>query len=286
MMYAIDVATRLGLARYPRSWRGRCPCCDYSGATFSVRAARDGRARLFCSNGCDRDELAKAVAHATGQPLHKPEVEANADAIRERKRERALALWRGSEPATGTLADRYLTARGLAGLAVSPALRFRGDMPHPEGGRLPALVALVHDATGQPMAIHRTYLARNGERANVEPPKASLGPIWGGAIRLEPIAEGQPVVIGEGIESSASAGRLMGYPAWAAISSGNMARGLVLPPEARRVMIAADPDPSGRNAARDAWLRWRAEDRSVQIATPDGAGDFNDLLCARVVGHV
>ena len=159
-------------------------------------------------------------------------------------------------------------------------------MPHPEGGRQPALVALVQDAAGRPLAIHRTYLNRDGGRANVEPPKASLGPIWGGAIRLDQFAEGQPVVIGEGIETAASAGRLMGLQAWAAVSAGNMAKGLLLPSEAHRLVIAADPDRSGRNAARDAWLRWRAEGRTVQIATPDGAGDFNDLLRAREVGHV
>jgi putative DNA primase/helicase len=286
MIYAIDIATRLGLKRYPRSWWGRCPCCDYTGATFSVRAGRDGRARLYCSNGCERDELTKAVANATGQPAQMAQVEADADAIRERKRERALALWRGSEPATGTLADRYLIARNLAGLAASPALRFRGDMPHPEGGRLPALVALVQNATGTPIAIHRTFIARNGERANVEPPKASLGPIWGGAVRLDPLADGQQVVIGEGIETAASAGRLMRLPAWAAISAGNLAKGLLLPSEAQLLVIAADPDRSGRNAARDAWLRWRAEGRAVQSATPNGEGDFNDLLRAREVGHV
>ena len=57
-----------------------------------------------------------------------------------------------------------------------------------------------------------------------------------------PFADRQPLVIGEGIESSASAGRLMGLPAWAAVSAGNLAKGLVLPSEARRVVIAADPD--------------------------------------------
>ena len=65
-----------------------------------------------------------------------------------------------------------------------------------------------------------------------------------------------------------------------------MANGLLLPSEARRLVIAADPDRSGRNAARDAWLRWRAEGRTVQIATPDGIGDFNDLLCAREASRV
>jgi hypothetical protein len=129
-MRATDMAVRPGLKQYPRSWRGRCPCCDYKNATFSVRAARDGRARLFCANGCNRGELEKAVASATGQQPP-PATESNRDpaAARERKRERALALSRGSEPALGTIADRYLIARGLQGLAASPALRFRGDTP-------------------------------------------------------------------------------------------------------------------------------------------------------------
>jgi Toprim domain len=60
-----------------------------------------------------------------------------------------------------------------------------------------------------------------------------------------------------------------------------MAKGLMLPPEARRVVIAADPDKAGSSAARDAWERWTAEGRFVQIATPDGSGDFNDLLMIR-----
>jgi hypothetical protein len=136
MMTANDLARRFNLTKYARSWRGRCPACDYSG-TFSVRAGRDGRALLFCANCRDRDALADAVARVTGQ-VHKPAQsdDANAAAARERKRERALALWRGSEPATGTPADRYLTARALPGLAASPALRFRGDCQHPE--RAPA----------------------------------------------------------------------------------------------------------------------------------------------------
>lgn len=74
----------------------------------------------------------------------------------------------------------------------------------------------------------------------------------------------------------------MGFPAWAAVSAGNLAKGLVLPPEVRRVVIAADPDAAGRDAAREGWRRWKAEGREVQIASPDReSSDFNDLLLAR-----
>jgi putative DNA primase/helicase len=285
-MYAADVARRLGLHRYPRSWRGRCPACDYAG-TFSVRAGRDGRALLFCANCQDRDALVEAVVRATGQERQRePRDDRDLAASRQRKQDAALRLWRGSESATGTPADRYLTARGLPGLAAAHALRFRSDTPHPEGGKLPALIALVCDVAGAPLGIHRTFLARDGSKSRTEPAKASLGPVRSGAIRLDALSADAPLVVGEGIETSASAGRLMGLPAWSAVSAGNLAKALMLPPEVARVIVAADPDNAGRMAARDAWSRWRAEGRNVQIATPDGTGDFNDLLRRREVGHV
>src|ERR1700679_4112006 len=110
MIAARDLAARPGLRRYPRSWRGRCPACDYA-TTFSVRAGRDGRALLFCASCQDRDGRAEAVARATGQEREaslRPDQDKAAE--RQRKQDRALILWRGSEPALGTPADRYLTA--------------------------------------------------------------------------------------------------------------------------------------------------------------------------------
>jgi putative DNA primase/helicase len=286
MMTARAIADRFNLKRLRRSWRGRCPACDYPG-TFSVREGNGGRALLYCASCQDQAALAEAVARATGrEPRGDGRDDTDKAAARLRKGELALRLWRGSEPPAGTLAATYLAARGLPALATSIALRFRGDMRHPEGGHYPAMVALVSDMSGVGVAVHRTYLRRDGTgKADVEPSRAALGPIWGGVIRLYDHDSGKPLVVGEGIETAASAGFLMGFPAWAAISAGNLAKGLVLPPEVRRVMIAADPDEPGRDAARDAWIRWRAEGREVQIATPDGPGDFNDLLRMREVAH-
>lgn len=71
----------------------------------------------------------------------------------------------------------------------------------------------------------------------------------------------------------------MGFPAWAAISAGNLAKGLALPPEAWHVLIAADADIAGEQAAQAAALRWSAEGRRVEIARPRrGRGDFNDMI--------
>jgi putative DNA primase/helicase len=286
MMTAKEIADRFNLKRLRRSWRGRCPTCDYPG-TFSVREGKSGRPLLYCASCQDQAALADAVARATGQEaaLDRRQ-DADKAATVQRKQEAALRLWRGSEPAAGTLAAIYLAARGLPDLAASPALRFRGDMWHPEGGRYPAMVAMVSDVNRAGVAVHRTYLRRDGTgKADVEPPRAALGPIWGGAVRLYDHDPDKSLVVGEGIETAASAGILLGLPAWAAISAGNMARGLILPPDARKVVIAADPDAAGRRAARDAWIRWRGEGREVRVALPDGTGDFNDLLRNREVGH-
>lgn len=198
----------------------------------------------------------------------------------------ALRLAEATQPAGGTLADAYLTGRALPGLAAAPALRFLRQTPHPDGGRLPALVALVVGADGRTVAVHRTYLAEDGQgKAQVEPNRASLGPVWGGTIRLgEPSADGD-VLIGEGIETAASAGRMLGLPAWAAISAGNLARGLVLPPTIRSVVIAVDPDPPGEAAAQAAADRWLAAGLRVRLARPTGHADFNDLLRAQVASN-
>jgi hypothetical protein len=287
MMTAADIAGRLGLDKYHRSWRGTCPACDYA-RTFSIRELK-GRTVTFCGNGCTRDALADALARVTGADKKQPEAATDSrdeTARRERATAEALRIWAGSTAAPHTLADAYLTRRALAGLAASPALRFRGDCQHPEQrGRYPALVALVVDVTGKPVAVHRTYLAAGGIKAAMEPPKASKGPVWGGAIRLDP--EAPEIAIGEGIESSASAGRLLDLPAWAALSAGNMARGLILPPRVRAVVIAADADEAGQKAAEAAAARWRSEGRRVRIARPDKPGrDFNDILAERVeVSH-
>ncbi len=263
------------------------PGLDYPRA-FSIRPGKGRRVRLYCANGCTFDQLADVLARVAGADWTPPTPppDGQAEAARGAKQAAALRMWARSVPALGSLADRYLAGRALPGLAGSAALRFLADCQHPEGGKLPAMMALVVDAAGQPIAVHRTFLASDGSgKAKVDPVRASLGPYWGGAVRLDPLDPELPLVVGEGIETSASAGRLIGAPAWAALSAGNLARGLILPPEVRRVVVALDPDPQGERAARDAAARWAAEGRTVQLARPAGPGDFNDTLAALAAGE-
>jgi putative DNA primase/helicase len=276
-----ELASRLNLQRDRRQlgYRGTCPACSYPNS-FSIKPGKGDRIVLFCASCGDKAAITDAIVRASGGGWRVPAAIKPTDdpAAVQRRRDRATSLWRGSVPTLGTLAATYLTARALPGLASSLALRFRSDCPHPDRSRLPAMVAEVADVNGTMIALHRTFLrADGGGKANVELPRASLAPVWGGAVRLDPVAE--ELVVGEGIETSASAGRLLNLPAWAAIAAGNLARGLVLPPEVRRVIIAADADKPGERAAREAALRWQREGRTVQIASPEKPGcDFNDIL--------
>lgn len=278
MMSAMSLIERLGLRRSGREWRGTCPACGYP-AAFVLGVGKAGRVLGWCASCQDRGSIARAIYAATVAGLPKVSREQGTDA-RLRQRNRAIALWNGSGPVEDTRVVDYLNRRGLGFVIGSSALRYRADISHPAGGGVySAMIALVADAAGMPMAVHRTYLAPDGRKADVDPVKASLGPVWGGAIRLSPHDPDKPLVIGEGIETAASAGILFGWPAWSAVSCGNMGKGLVLPREVRRVCIAADPGEPGRKAALEARFRWKAEGRDVTIATPTGDGDFNDVLC-------
>jgi putative DNA primase/helicase len=142
------------------------------------------------------------------------------------------------------------------------------------------MVALVtHGATGSPIAVHRTFLARDGGgKAPVDPAKMMLGPCRGGAVRLgEP---GAVLMVGEGIETRLAAMLATGNAAWAALSTSGL-RSLDLPREIRDVIVLADGDEPGEAAARDSARRWKRDGRRVRIARPPQGMDFNDLLMAR-----
>jgi hypothetical protein len=130
----------------------------------------------------------------------------------------ALTIWRACAPAEATLVQTYLAARGIH-LPVPDALRFHGGLKHHSGGIWPTMVALVTngvDAT--PLAIHRTFLARDvADKAPVDPQKMMLGPCRGGVVRLAD--PGDVLMVGEGIETCLAAMQATGHPAWAALST-------------------------------------------------------------------
>jgi hypothetical protein len=178
--------------------------------------------------------------------------------------------------ADGTLVETYLASRGLH-LPPPNTLRFHAGLKHPSGGIWPAMVALVmRSSDDTPLAIHRTYLARDGGgKAPVDPQKMMLGPCRGGAVRLG--AAGNVMMIAEGLETALSAMQATGNPTWAALSTSGL-RTLDLPGDVRDVIVLADGDEPGDAAARTCAWRWKREGRRVRIAHPPQGMDFNDML--------
>jgi putative DNA primase/helicase len=127
-----------------------------------------------------------------------------------------------------------------------------------------------------PLAIHRTFLSRDGKsKAPVDPQKMMLGPCRGGAVRLTPLSE--VLMVGEGIETCLAARQATGHAVWAALSTSGLPA-LDLPAKVRDVIVLADGDDAGEAAARTAAQRWKRDGRRVRIARPPNGIDFNDML--------
>jgi phage/plasmid primase-like uncharacterized protein len=99
-------------------------------------------------------------------------------------------------------------------------------------------------------------------------------------MRLYPA--GETLAVAEGIETALAVRLATGLPVWAAICAGGMAR-LVIPDEVQLVVICADNDVSGLDAAKTLARRLLVEQRRVKILIPDPPGaDWADL---QGVGH-
>ncbi|OHC75209.1 MAG: ATPase [Rhodospirillales bacterium RIFCSPLOWO2_02_FULL_58_16] len=233
-------------------------------------------------SGRDLLEYAAELAgHPTGHPIAKPTRTKAAPAKpRDDVREIELILSR-AVPARGALVETYLASRGIAAVDC-PDLLFHPDLTHWDTkSGWPAMVAVIRDATGIMVGLHRTWLAADGTgKAPFAKNRKMLGKAAGGAVRLAQSNNGL-LGLAEGIETTLAVMRSCpALPSWAALSAGNLET-VALPPEIKRVVILADHDASGagRRAAETAAARLHREDRKVWIAQPPNEGDdFNDLL--------
>jgi putative DNA primase/helicase len=277
-MSVAEVLARLeGVRLCAGGWTAKCPAHHDRNASLSVGAGDGGKLLLRCHAGCS---FAAIIAAIGGQPsrhaLSLGPASPGAALDDAKRSEIARRIWRGTRPAADTLVDHYLRSRGIT-LPVPPTLRFHPPLRHPSGVYAPAMVAAVELAqTGTAvMAIHRTWLRADGSgKADVDPPKAAIGPIGRGAVRLAPAAE--TLALAEGIESALSIQQATGIAAWATLGTANLAR-VELPDCVRQVIIAADADAAGEFAAQTAAQKFLRENRKVRIARPSGGKDFNEM---------
>jgi putative DNA primase/helicase len=271
----------------PSSWTARCPAHDDRNPSLSV-SVKEGRILLHCFAGCSADAVLGAVGltwrdlrgadpwawraplPSRAKPKPEPETPTPEDL------ERWEALWERGKPGHPIL-RRYLRARGLS-LEPPPTLRvafLRGE---------PVMVARV-EGPGGLLGLHLTILEPDG-RGRREKKLAKGSKPKGGAIRLFPLEAGQPLALAEGIETALAVREVTGWPVWATIAALFM-KEVVLPGEAKEVVIAADHDPAGIDAAKSLARKLLQEGRRVRMAVPPEEGkDWLDVLVGNGAGSV
>lgn len=265
------------------------------------RLFEDGRAGVY---GCwrlglslvwtsmCRDRMSPAERNALRQRIAKDKAEREAEqrAAWRTNRDRIEHLSRQLIPvSSGDPVHRYLCNRlVVSSLNVPECIRFHPAMPYVhEGdviGRFPAMVAPMVSRTGQVLALHRTYLTEDGRKAEVPGPVRKQTPA-AGLLRGSHIPLHQPLDgslgIGEGIETSFAACLASGVPTVAAYSAGNLAA-WDWPLGLKRLVIFADHDRAGAEAADKLRTRALAAGLGVQVRTPASPGeDWADVWAQR-----
>lgn len=219
------------------------------------------------------------------------------DRARKVKSARALFLGEGARPIEGTPAELYLRGRGISAGAAGRwpgSLRFRDGLRHkPSESAYPALIAAGFDAAGQQRFCHRIWLAkRSGVWGKIDHAQAKmvLGPFWGSFVPIHrgksdrPIskmAESEAVYVTEGIEDALVVRMLRPeLRIICAVSLGNIGA-IVLPSQARSLVIVADRDehPEAQATLERAIAAQQARGLEVRLVMPPpGSKDVNDWL--------
>ncbi len=293
-MTAQDMTKALGGHWHGSYGTARCPAHDDREPSLSIRDGDGGEPVFNCFAGCDWRDIKDAL-RANGLlpergrgPGHAPERRCRRaraaprpdDSDQQQRMEFARRKWHEAVPLTDNPANTYLRERGLkpGPDGWPPSLRYHPALRHGYTGLLlPSLVAAITIWPGRTVVgVHRTFLREDGKgKAPVTNPKMMIGRCGGGAVRLAPA--GPELVLSEGIETGLSVQQATNNPVWATLSTAGLCS-VILPPEVNTVIIAADADEPGEEAAQKAAKRFLAEGRTVKIARPPQGMDFNDLL--------
>ena len=290
----LGILPSLGVdSRYLRNKHGPCPICGDGKDRFrfdnksgngswicSYCGAGDGIELVKRINGWDFRKAVSEIDKLVGVAEFKPPKSERSDQDKLRDMN---AVWKVTVPITSNdAAGRYLTAR--TGISSFPGdLRFADSLRYydDDAGASwhPALVAMVRDADGKPINLHRTYLSKSGMKANVAEPRRAMpgGLPKGCAIRLA--SHSGVLGIAEGIETALSVTALFGVPCWSVINTTLMAQWIV-PRDVRELIIFGDNDANfaGQNAAFALAHRIAKAGLSVTPRFPPVVGtDWNDV---------
>ncbi len=190
-------------------------------------------------------------------------------------------LWSEATPIDGTLAEVYLNDRGIRLAPWPAALRFHPAADHPKlKQKFPALIAHVIGAAEA--SFQFTYLSADGKgkaAIDKEDQRRTLGSNKGGVVLLtDDIQPGATLLVGEGVESVASAMQASGLPGVAVLGIGGLAS-VEFSPDVVEIVVLAENDDASRKAIDKVAPSLTEKGVKVRVAQPpQGFGDFNDLI--------
>ena len=228
----------------------------------------------------ERASMARQLAQAKAQR------EAQQRQQRADNAQRNAVLWANTKPVTdGDPVSLYLRRRGLAG-PVPEHLRLHPRLTYWDGGNRgawPAMIAPLIRPDGVVLALHRTYLTVEGNKAPVPTVKkltGAAGPLAGACIPLHNPQQGV-IGIAEGVETAQAAHLASGLPTVASYCASNLAA-YIWPTGVRRIVVFADADPAGAAAAQNLKARAMRAGLSVAVMTPTTPGaDWCDVWTQR-----
>ena len=228
----------------------------------------------------DRIALAAQVMAAT---RHREKVQRELWAGNAQRNARLWSECRMLKP--GDAVTLYLQRRGLGGVwPLPPLLRLHRALPYWNAdnklvGTYPAMLAPLTTPEGKLVALHRTYLCADGRKADVPTVKkltGAAGPLAGACIALHKPARGV-VGIAEGIETALAGWFVSGLPTVASYSASILASWR-WPAGVQRLVIFADHDKAGREAADKLRARALAARLRCEVLTPTEPGtDWADV---------
>ena len=230
-----------------------------------------------------RAELARQVMAATA------EREAQQRHQWAQNAQRIAEVWAQCVPLVpGDPVTLYLKRRGFGGVWPLPEpLRLHRALPYwhvaEKLGTFPAMVAPIIAPDGRTVALHRTYLTPDGHKADLPSPKkltSAAGRLAGACIPLHKPARGC-IGIAEGIETALAALMASSVPTVAAYCANNLAHWR-WPIGVQRIVIFADHDKAGAEAADTLRARALAAGIRIQTLTPETPGqDWADVWSTR-----
>lgn len=277
--------------------KGICPLCHKR--KLSVSAGRDVEVVAKCWGGCNQAEVAAALGLSGGEPRTgaKLKHKSTSDQRYEeycRFRD-ALAIFRRacdySDQPRAYFQSRSIdkcppTARLLPASETRTLTSIRPD----RFGRAlfskqaPVMVLPIITSDGRFQGVHTTALKLEGNGKLNDNARRIFGLKKGGYIPLDidEIDPAAPLIVGEGVETSASAMQIAGLQGVAAIDAGNFAS-VNLPP-CSELIIARDRGKAGGKAAEILAQRYAAR-LIVRIAVPPKVfADWNDAHQAAIKG--